>query len=53
MLQATEEELQLSASIGRLWSDLFEESRLVDHSLGRVKKTFTEVRQTPRRLDKH
>uniref|UniRef100_A0A674DLM6 Dynein axonemal heavy chain 10 n=1 Tax=Salmo trutta TaxID=8032 RepID=A0A674DLM6_SALTR len=29
--------------IGRLWSDLFEESRLVDHSLGRVKKTFTEI----------
>uniref|UniRef100_A0A8C8G323 AAA+ ATPase domain-containing protein n=1 Tax=Oncorhynchus tshawytscha TaxID=74940 RepID=A0A8C8G323_ONCTS len=42
-VEATEEELQLSASIGRLWSDLFEESRLVDHSLGRVKKTFTEI----------
>uniref|UniRef100_A0A8C7PKH0 AAA+ ATPase domain-containing protein n=1 Tax=Oncorhynchus mykiss TaxID=8022 RepID=A0A8C7PKH0_ONCMY len=42
-VEATEEELQLSASIGRLWSDLFEESRLVDRSLGRVKKTFTEI----------
>uniref|UniRef100_A0A4W5NCU9 Dynein axonemal heavy chain 10 n=1 Tax=Hucho hucho TaxID=62062 RepID=A0A4W5NCU9_9TELE len=42
-VEATEEELELSASIGRLWSNLFEESRLVDRSLGRVKKTFTEI----------
>ncbi|KAM6964967.1 dynein axonemal heavy chain 10 [Aplochiton taeniatus] len=37
------EELELAASIGPLWSDLFQESRLVDRSLGRVKKTFTEI----------
>ncbi|KAM4616801.1 dynein axonemal heavy chain 10 [Polymixia lowei] len=42
-VEVTEEELELVASIGQLWSDLFTESRLVDRSLGRVKKTFTEI----------
>ncbi|XP_019908369.3 dynein heavy chain 10, axonemal [Esox lucius] len=42
-VEATEEEMQLSASISQLWSDLLAEARLVDRSLGRVKKTFTEI----------
>uniref|UniRef100_A0A8B9JEG5 Dynein axonemal heavy chain 10 n=1 Tax=Astyanax mexicanus TaxID=7994 RepID=A0A8B9JEG5_ASTMX len=43
-IQVPEEELQLAANIRNTWSDLFSESRQVDRSLGRAKKTFTEVR---------
>ncbi|KAM3867513.1 dynein axonemal heavy chain 10 [Diretmus argenteus] len=42
-VEVAEEELDLVASIGQLWSDLFTESRQVDQSLGHVKKTFTEI----------
>ncbi|XP_017580699.2 dynein heavy chain 10, axonemal [Pygocentrus nattereri] len=42
-IQAAEEELQLVSHIEEVWSDLFAESRQVDRSLGRVKKTFTEI----------
>ena len=42
--QVLEEEQQLVGSIGQQWSLLFSEARQVDRSLGRVKKTFTEVR---------
>ncbi len=41
--KATEEEVQLSANIFILWSELFKESRRVDRSLAKVKKTFAEV----------
>uniref|UniRef100_A0A8C9TU55 Dynein axonemal heavy chain 10 n=1 Tax=Scleropages formosus TaxID=113540 RepID=A0A8C9TU55_SCLFO len=39
----TDEELELAGSIACQWSDLLAESRCVDRSLGRVKKTFTEI----------
>ncbi|KAG5280454.1 hypothetical protein AALO_G00060150 [Alosa alosa] len=42
-IEASDEELELAASIGQLWSELFAESRKVDRSLGKVKKTFTEI----------
>nr|XP_015221526.1 PREDICTED: dynein heavy chain 10, axonemal [Lepisosteus oculatus] len=42
-VQVTEEELELSRNIRQIWHDLFVESRQVDHSLGRVKKTFTQI----------
>ncbi|KAG9262045.1 dynein heavy chain 10, axonemal [Astyanax mexicanus] len=42
-IQVPEEELQLAANIRNTWSDLFSESRQVDRSLGRAKKTFTEI----------
>uniref|UniRef100_W5K6M6 Dynein axonemal heavy chain 10 n=1 Tax=Astyanax mexicanus TaxID=7994 RepID=W5K6M6_ASTMX len=42
-IQVPEEELQLAANIRNMWSDLFSESRQVDRSLGRAKKTFTEI----------
>ncbi len=35
--------MQLSANIFILWSELFKESRRVDRSLAKVKKTFAEV----------
>jgi len=43
VLKTSEEEVQLSANICNLWSELFKESRRVDRSLGKVKKTFAEV----------
>ncbi|KAL0979348.1 hypothetical protein UPYG_G00183960 [Umbra pygmaea] len=42
-IQVTEEELELSAIISQAWRDLLAESRTMDQSLGRVKKTFTEI----------
>ncbi|XP_063051673.1 dynein axonemal heavy chain 10 [Engraulis encrasicolus] len=42
-VEVSEEELEQAASIGKLWDELFVESRRVDHSLGKVKKTFTEI----------
>lgn len=45
--EAPEEELELASSISQMWSDLFAEARTVDRSLGRVKKTFTEVSVLP------
>ncbi|KAJ8284497.1 hypothetical protein COCON_G00033470 [Conger conger] len=41
--EAPEEELELASNISQMWSDLFAEARVVDRSLGRVKKTFTEI----------
>lgn len=35
--------MQLSANISILWKELFMESRQVDRSLVKVKKTFAEV----------
>ncbi|KAG5844641.1 hypothetical protein ANANG_G00164650 [Anguilla anguilla] len=42
-VEAPEEELELAANISQMWSDLFAEARAVDRSLGRVKRTFTEI----------
>ncbi|XP_051514176.1 dynein axonemal heavy chain 10 [Myxocyprinus asiaticus] len=42
-IETMEEELQQSANISILWSELFTASRLVDRSLGKVKKTFAEI----------
>ncbi|KAG2470484.1 DYH10 protein, partial [Polypterus senegalus] len=42
-IQVDEEERVLEAGIRQIWEDLFLESRLVDHSLGKVKKTFTQI----------
>ncbi|KAI7812536.1 putative dynein heavy chain 10 [Triplophysa rosa] len=42
-VEVIEEELQLSANIGNMWSGLFMESRQVDRSLGKVKRTFSEI----------
>ncbi|XP_067295015.1 dynein axonemal heavy chain 10 isoform X2 [Pseudorasbora parva] len=42
-VETLEEEVQLSANICNLWSELFKESRRVDRSLGKVKKTFAEI----------
>ncbi|XP_052412947.1 dynein axonemal heavy chain 10 [Carassius gibelio] len=42
-VETTEEEVQLSANIFILWSELFKESRRVDRSLAKVKKTFAEI----------
>uniref|UniRef100_A0A8C4TE89 Dynein axonemal heavy chain 10 n=1 Tax=Erpetoichthys calabaricus TaxID=27687 RepID=A0A8C4TE89_ERPCA len=42
-IQVNEEERVLEAGIRQIWEDLFLESRLVDHSLGKVKKTFTQI----------
>ncbi|KAL2092820.1 hypothetical protein ACEWY4_012618 [Coilia grayii] len=42
-VEVSEEELEQAASIGKLWNELFTEARRVDHSLGKVKKTFTEI----------
>ncbi|XP_009299843.1 dynein axonemal heavy chain 10 [Danio rerio] len=43
IVETTEEEMQLSANISILWNDLFMESRQVDRSLVKVKKTFAEI----------
>ncbi|XP_069565682.1 dynein axonemal heavy chain 10 [Brachyistius frenatus] len=40
-VQVGEDELELTANIGQIWSDLFTESRQVDRSLTGVKKSFT------------
>ncbi|XP_067084612.1 dynein axonemal heavy chain 10 [Osmerus mordax] len=45
-VQVLEEEQELVGSIGQQWSHLFSEARQVDRSLGRVKKTFTEITKT-------
>ncbi|XP_066546047.1 dynein axonemal heavy chain 10 [Amia ocellicauda] len=42
-VQAPQEEIELSENIKQIWSELFTESRQVDRSLGRVKKTFTQI----------
>ncbi|XP_062874230.1 dynein axonemal heavy chain 10 [Trichomycterus rosablanca] len=42
-IQAPERELEQVACIENMWSLLFEEARQVDRSLGKVKKTFTEI----------
>ncbi|KAG9351776.1 hypothetical protein JZ751_023027 [Albula glossodonta] len=42
-VEAPEEELELACNISQIWSELFAEARTVDRSLGRVKKTFTEI----------
>ncbi|MGH0158836.1 UNVERIFIED_CONTAM: hypothetical protein FKN15_061612 [Acipenser sinensis] len=42
-VHAEEEEKELSVSIQQIWEDLLLESRKVDHGLGRVKKTFTQI----------
>ncbi|CAL8343019.1 unnamed protein product [Lota lota] len=42
-VEAPNEDLELVGSIGSMWSQLFAQSKLVDRSLGRVKKTFTEI----------
>ncbi|XP_056113379.1 dynein axonemal heavy chain 10 [Rhinichthys klamathensis goyatoka] len=42
-VETSEEEVQLSANICNLWSELFKESRRVDCGLGKVKKTFAEI----------
>ncbi|CAL8247788.1 unnamed protein product [Merluccius merluccius] len=42
-VEAPNEDLELVGSIGLMWSQLLTESKLVDRSLGRVKKTFTEI----------
>ncbi|XP_056602848.1 dynein axonemal heavy chain 10 isoform X1 [Triplophysa dalaica] len=42
-VEVVEEELQLSANLGNMWSGLFMESRQVDRSLGKVKRTFSEI----------
>ncbi|KAG7265791.1 LOW QUALITY PROTEIN: hypothetical protein CRUP_036669 [Coryphaenoides rupestris] len=42
-VEAPNEDLELVGSIGPMWRELFTESKLVDRSLGRVKKTFTEI----------
>ncbi|XP_030648846.1 dynein heavy chain 10, axonemal [Chanos chanos] len=42
-VETTEEELELAANIGNIWSELFAEAKQVDYSLTTVKKTFTEI----------
>ncbi|KAK3539191.1 hypothetical protein QTP86_029601 [Hemibagrus guttatus] len=42
-IQAAEDELHLMAQIEDLWTEVFNEARQVDHSLGKVKKTFTKI----------
>ncbi|CAH2295752.1 dynein heavy chain 10, axonemal [Pelobates cultripes] len=42
-IEFEEEEKVLSESITQIWEDLVEQSKRVDHSLGRVKKTFTQT----------
>ncbi|MEE6504167.1 hypothetical protein FKM82_005082, partial [Ascaphus truei] len=38
-----EEEKDLAERITHIWEDLFQESMHVDHSLGKVKNTFTQI----------
>ncbi|KAM5191717.1 dynein axonemal heavy chain 10 [Mantella aurantiaca] len=42
-IEFEEEEKILAEKITQIWEDLFQESKHVDHSLGRVKKTFTQI----------
>ncbi|CAL8251349.1 unnamed protein product [Boreogadus saida] len=42
-VEAPNEDLELVGSIGPIWDALLTESKLVDRSLGGVKKTFTEI----------
>nr|DBA23158.1 TPA: hypothetical protein GDO54_014099 [Pyxicephalus adspersus] len=42
-IEFDEEEKILAEKITQMWEDLFQESKQVDRSLGRVKKTFTQI----------
>ncbi|XP_047187874.1 dynein axonemal heavy chain 10-like [Scophthalmus maximus] len=42
-VEVGEDELELVASIGQIWSDLFTESRQVDRCLTNAKKSFTQI----------
>ncbi|KAJ3602266.1 hypothetical protein NHX12_030025 [Muraenolepis orangiensis] len=42
-VEAPNEDLALVGGVGPMWRELLAESKLVDRSLGRVKKTFTQI----------
>ncbi|XP_053327864.1 dynein axonemal heavy chain 10 [Spea bombifrons] len=42
-IEFEEEENILAERVTHIWEDLVEESKQVDHSLGKVKKTFTQI----------
>ncbi|KAM4707116.1 dynein axonemal heavy chain 10 [Discoglossus pictus] len=42
-IEFEEEEKALAEKITHTWEDLFQESKLVDMSLGKVKRTFTQI----------
>ncbi|KAE8635010.1 hypothetical protein XENTR_v10002490 [Xenopus tropicalis] len=42
-IEFEEEEKYLADRIPQIWEELFQESKLVDHSLGKVKNSFTQI----------
>ncbi|KAJ8266677.1 hypothetical protein GJAV_G00133350 [Gymnothorax javanicus] len=45
-VEASEKELELVSNITQMWSELFAEARAVDRSLGRPKRTFSEITES-------